>query len=274
MKIKIIKNRDITSLSMLFAVIIAIVMITSSSISNVFADSNSAVLFDGTNASATLPAANTTVGGVVLNLTGITEMQSITDGVEVDGVTYYQAIKTGGKSSSSRNIAITVPNTISKFTVTVVAAPNGTDAVKFSISTEKQTVETGDIIFLTTGTSSRNYTKATTDVQLVGNEATIFYLNFSASARIAYVEVTPVTDSTSSSSSAQNSGNSTYSGTSAKSSSTNKTVSSDEKHDILSIVQIGLVVVLIVLVAVGVVSIVRKNNKKNDFDWYDYDDYE
>ena len=122
MKTKILKSKPIALLSALFAIIFAVVLTITSSSSSVFATENSAVLFDGTSSSATIPAANTTVEGITVNIGGMSEMQSISSGFTLDGMTYNKAIKTGGKSSSSRYFSFTVPATLAKFTVKVVAA--------------------------------------------------------------------------------------------------------------------------------------------------------
>ena len=266
MRTKTIKSKSIALLSALFAIIFAMVLTIASSGSSAFAAENSAVLFDGTNSSATVPAANTTVEGITVNIVGMSDMQSISGGYNLDGMTYNKAIKTGGKSSSSRYFSFTVPATLAKFTVKVVAAPNGSEAANFSLSAEGAVLETDDVVFFTTGTSSTTYTSGTSAVQTV-TESTTFYLNFSASARIAYVEVTPVIEDNSS-------GLSTYSGTLDKTNNSKKGFITDENRDIVTIIQLASGVLLVVLVAVGVISIVRKNHRKSDFDWDDFDDYD
>ena len=300
MKTKTLKSKAIYSLSALFvAILMFVIAITSGSL-RASADTNSIVLFDGTNSNATIPAENTNVDGITLNIVGMSEMTNISNGFTLDGVTYTKAIKTGGSSSDTRNFSFTVPETIKQFTVKIVAAPNGSSAVKFGLSTNISKVTDDSEAFFTTGTSNSTYTAGTSSIQTVTTEKT-YYLNFSASARIAHVVVLPtaedivapgetssstVTDSsTTTDSSTQkdsstnssvvtgNSSLSSYSGTSVGNGNTNKADSTTNKGNIIVVLQILLGVLLIVLIIVGIVSLVRKN-KRNDDDWFDYDDFD
>ncbi len=129
-------------------------------------------------------------------------------------------------------------------------------------------------MFFTTGTVNTEDAKGTSQALTV-DSVTTFSLNFSASARIAYVELTPVSGGDQSTvTHSQNGGLSGYSGTSADDGRPKITVSIEDKHDFFSVVQIVLGVLLVILTLVGVVSIVRHNRKKNNFDWTDFDDFD
>ncbi len=300
MKTKTLKSKAIYSLSALFvAVLMFVIAITLGSL-RASADTNFIVLFDGTNASATIPAENTNVEGIKLNIVGMSEMTNITNGFTLDGSIYYKAIKTGGSPSETRYFSFTVPETIKQFIVKIVAAPNGSTAVKFGLSTSISKVADDSEAFFTTGSSSSTYTAGTSGIQTVTTQTT-YYLNFSASARIAHVVILPtaegvvvpgdtssstVTDSstTTTDSSSQkdsstnssvvtgNSSLSSYSGTSSGNNNTNKADTTTNKGNIIVALQILLGVLLIVLIIVGIISIVRKNKRKGD--WFDYDDFD
>ncbi len=301
MKTKTLKSKAIYSLSALFvAILMFVIAITSGSL-RASADTNSIVLFDGTIASATIPVENTNVEGIKLNIVGMSEMTNITNGFTLDGVTYNKAIKTGGSSSDTRYFSFTVPETIKQFTLKIVAAPNGSTAVKFGLSTSISKVADDSEAFFTTGSSSSTYTAGTSGIQKVTTETT-YYLNFSASARIAHIVILPtaedvvvpgdassstVTDSSTTTDSSTekdsstnssvvtgNSGLSSDRGTSAGNGNTNKANSTSNKGNIIVALQILLGVLLIVLIIVGIVSIVKKNKRKDDYDWFDYDDFD
>lgn len=289
MKIKTIKSKAIYSLSALFAIVLTFMTLLNSSSFKASATTELKVLFDGTATDAAIPAADTNVDGIKVNIVGISEMQSISNGFTLDGVTYNKAIKTGGKSSTTRYFSFTVPKDINQFTVKLVAAPNGSEAAKFSLSTESVAPGSDDEIFFTTGASSSEYTAGISDVQTVTAETT-YYLNFSASARIAYVAISPadkaIADQGSSSSSAQNSvsannssaannsGLSSYSGTSSKKDDTNDGGSATNKRNTVAVVQMLLGVLLVVLIIVGIISIVKRKRKKDDYDYLDYEDFD
>ena len=286
MKTKTMKSGAIVPLSIFFAVLLVMFCLTAASSPRAFAADNTVVLFSGNSADATVPEENTTVDGIKINFNGISETQAINEGFTVDDVTYHQAIKTGGKSSASRNVAITIPETVSKFVVTVIAAPNVSEAVKFGISTTSYVFANDDIPFLTTDATSHIYVKGTTDVQIVDSSQT-YYLTFSSNARIAYIAVTPVTDDSISETNSQDETVTSVEGNAEKDdvlagntdilanvNESNIIVKVENGHSILSVIQIVLGVLLVILVGIGVISIVKKNNKKCDFDWCDYDDFD
>ena len=260
------KSGAICLLSAFFAIMFSVFTIIGPSKNSAFAEGNSAVLFDGSVPGVAIPAQGTMIEGVSVNIIGMSDLQSVSGGVTLDGKTYSKVIKTGGKTTSSRYISFTVPETITKFFVKVIAAPNGSEASAFRLSTDES--GSGTNAFFTTGTDNDSYTEGISEIFTV-SEPTTYYLIFSASVKIAYIEVAADIENAVE----QNHGLSTYSGTSPVGRNEKITVTV-EKNNAVSVIQIILGILLVLLVAVGIVCMCGKKRGKGNCLFDDFDDYE